>query len=243
MTLVQPKQNAIEVKEGVDFIIRHFVGQGQAIWSPSRGILAGSSPTYYKAHSIRETLEIFQQAENKNCSINGYPRESRFRTRYPSLLFFDVDNAIYLDFLLKRIKNEIGGHPTVIETSPGHYHVLQPVNAEPLAYLFMAHLADFPGFAERYLGDYVLTCPGHNPTINSCMIRVPGSINTKHGEYQVKVIQEWDGILCSVMSLELPFAEFLARKTTLMVGIGGRVSGNNKKMIDNPLQHRMSPDF
>lgn len=35
---------------------------------------------------------------------------------------------------------------TVLETSPGRNHILQPVDAKPLADLFMTELAQFPGF-------------------------------------------------------------------------------------------------
>jgi hypothetical protein len=34
--------------------------------------------------------------------------------------------------------------------------------------------------------------PQHNPTVNSCLIRIPGTINSKCKE-QVKIIQKWDG--------------------------------------------------
>jgi len=34
--------------------------------------------------------------------------------------------------------------------------------------------------------------PQHNPTVNSCLVRIPGTINSKCKE-EVKVIQKWDG--------------------------------------------------
>ena len=46
-------------------------------------------------------------------------------------------------------------------------------------------------FAEDFLtnkkGD-----PQHNPTVNSCLVRIPGTINSKCGQI-VKVVQRWDG--------------------------------------------------
>ena len=46
-------------------------------------------------------------------------------------------------------------------------------------------------FAEEFLtnkkGD-----SQHNPTINSCLVRVPGTINSKCRQ-EVKIIQRWDG--------------------------------------------------
>ncbi|MGA9841714.1 MAG: hypothetical protein WBQ25_05315 [Nitrososphaeraceae archaeon] len=32
----------------------------------------------------------------------------------------------------------------------------------------------------------------HNPTINSCLVRVPDTINSKRGQ-EVKIIQRWNG--------------------------------------------------
>jgi hypothetical protein len=46
-------------------------------------------------------------------------------------------------------------------------------------------------FAEDYLtnkkGD-----PQHNPTVNSCLVRIPGTINSKCDQI-VKVVQRWNG--------------------------------------------------
>jgi hypothetical protein len=48
----------------------------------------------------------------------------------------------------------------------------------------------FMQFAEDYLtnkkGD-----PQHNPTVNSCLVRIPGSINSKCGQI-VEIVQRWD---------------------------------------------------
>jgi hypothetical protein len=49
----------------------------------------------------------------------------------------------------------------------------------------------FMQFAEEFLankkGD-----PQHNPSVNSCLVRVPGTMNSKCAQ-EVKVIQRWDG--------------------------------------------------
>ena len=34
--------------------------------------------------------------------------------------------------------------------------------------------------------------PQHHPTINSCFVRIPGTVNSKCGQV-VKIIQMWDG--------------------------------------------------
>jgi hypothetical protein len=49
----------------------------------------------------------------------------------------------------------------------------------------------FMQFAEDFLtnkkGD-----PQHRPSINSCLVRIPGTINSKCGQ-TIKVVQRWDG--------------------------------------------------
>ena len=50
---------------------------------------------------------------------------------------------------------------------------------------------EFLKFSENYLS-YGNSDPGHNPSFRSCMVRIPGSINSKNGE-TVKIIQKWDG--------------------------------------------------
>lgn len=34
--------------------------------------------------------------------------------------------------------------------------------------------------------------PNHLPSIKSCLVRVPGTINSKNGE-AVRIVQKWDG--------------------------------------------------
>ncbi|TVP41025.1 hypothetical protein [Candidatus Nitrosocosmicus arcticus] len=62
-------------------------------------------------------------------------------------------------------------------------------------------------FAEKYLtegkGD-----PKHNPSPNSCLIRIPESINSKYNE-KVKIIQKWDVIESIANPLVLPFLDHL----------------------------------
>ena len=49
----------------------------------------------------------------------------------------------------------------------------------------------FMKFAEDYLTNNKADRQ-HNPTISSCLVRVPGTINSKCGQI-VKVVQRWDG--------------------------------------------------
>ena len=48
----------------------------------------------------------------------------------------------------------------------------------------------------------------HNPTINSCLVRIPGSINSKCGQV-VKVVQRWDGQRPAIQYLLRQFRRWL----------------------------------
>ena len=34
----------------------------------------------------------------------------------------------------------------------------------------------------------------NNPSFKSCLLRIPGSINSKYEYYKVKIIQKWNGV-------------------------------------------------
>jgi hypothetical protein len=62
-------------------------------------------------------------------------------------------------------------------------------------------------FAEDFLtnkrGD-----PQHNPTVNSCLVRIPGTINSKCGQ-EVKIVQQWDGQRPAIQYLLREFRRWL----------------------------------
>ena len=50
--------------------------------------------------------------------------------------------------------------------------------------------------------------PQHRPSINSCLVRIPGTINSKCGQI-VKVVQRWDGQRPAIQYLLRPFRRWL----------------------------------
>ena len=104
-----------------------------------------------------------------------------------------------LNRVLKRIESKMPGHPSVLWTG-NHYHIYQPVagfilEEEEVFAKFVDPTgkdltAKFMQFAEEFLtnkkGDRQ-----HRPSINSCLVRIPGTINSKCGQV-VKVVQKWD---------------------------------------------------
>jgi hypothetical protein len=119
----------------------------------------------------------------------------------------------------------IGGNPTVLWTGNG-YHIYQPVRGLILEeyetfYEFTKYLdkdltSMFIQFAEEYLTDYTADRL-HNPTVKSCLLRIPGSLNSKCIPYkdqdaEVKIVQRWDGKRPSIQPLLPDFRRWLIHK-------------------------------
>jgi hypothetical protein len=129
-----------------------------------------------------------------------------------------------LDKTLQKITESIGGNPTVLRTGNG-YHIYQPVSGLILEeyetfYEFTKYFdkdltSMFIQFAEEYFTDYAADRL-HNPTVKSCLVRIPGSLNSKclaKGEdAEVKIIKKWDNTRASIQPLLIPFKTWLIQK-------------------------------
>jgi hypothetical protein len=118
-----------------------------------------------------------------------------------------------LNKTLQNIKESIGGNPTVLWTGKG-YHVYQPVSGFILEeyqtfYEFTKYLdkdltSIFIQFAEEYFTDYTADRL-HNPTVKSCLVRIPASLNSKcvmkGQDAEINIIQKWDGVRPSIQPL------------------------------------------
>ena len=130
---------------------------------------------------------------------------------------------------IKKEKDEgggsIGGNPTVLWTGNG-YHIYQPVSGLILEeyetfYEFTKYVdkdltSMFIQFAEEYLTDYTADRL-HNPTVKSCLLRIPGSLNSKcfpnkDQDAEVKIVQRWDGKRPSIQPLLQDFRRWLIHK-------------------------------
>ena len=125
-----------------------------------------------------------------------------------------LDNALHK--ILLSLTKKFCYQPTVIWSGNG-YHV--PIVIEPLPHI-LEDMQEFAKFTEpskkilRFLekklsngkSDHV-----HNSTVSfgNCMLRVPGSVNSKHNiiNNKVKVIREWDN---QKLFIELLLGDFLA---------------------------------
>jgi hypothetical protein len=118
--------------------------------------------------------------------------------------------------ILKKIETIMHGHPTVLMTGNG-YHIYQPMegfileeeeifakfidpNGKDLTTKFMQFTEDFLTNKKRD--------PQHRPSTNSCLVRIPGTINSKCVQ-EVKIIQRWDGQKPAIQYLLRDFRRWL----------------------------------
>jgi len=158
-----------------------------------------------------EALARFKQANYLDCRINAFT-DLDDSTNF---VFIDIDNQNFpvTENCVKNLQ-KIGWFPTVLFTGSG-YHIYQPVES--------IHLEDIPDFsnyrdpsrqflkfAAEYLSDDK-SDPNHNPSFKSCMVRVPGSTNSKNNN-TVEIIQQWNGHRPSIVSLLGMFYSWVATK-------------------------------
>src|SRR5919198_874085 len=124
----------------------------------------------------------------------------------------------------KEKEESIGGNPTVLWTGNG-YHIYQPVSGFLLEeyetfYEFTKYFDKdltslFIQFAEEYFTNYTADRL-HNPTVKSCLLRIPGSLNSKcivKGQgAEVKIIQKWDNKRPSIQPLLRDYRRWLIQK-------------------------------
>jgi hypothetical protein len=190
--------NAIDhskVQDGLDFMLKHF----QEPLFP-RKIMTKRLGYQVEVFNKEEALENFKDSNYEDCRINAYPSFTEYHgiNRTPiSFLMVDLDLKDFADEkkvldrvlnkTLQKITESVGGNPTILWTGNG-YHLYQPVSGFILEeyetfYEFTTYFdkdltSMFIQFAEEYFTNYTADRL-HNPTVKSCLVRIPGSLNSK----------------------------------------------------------------
>lgn len=192
------------VERGLEFILSHF---SEPLF-PRTVSTAVTEKKQRKVESKERAMSYFQEAVWEDSRISGFGLDQKTN---PDLIFIELDASAFANMrsfklaliaTLKNIEKKIGGHPTVLWSGRG-YHIIQPIHSpEPLENI--KELADlepttsnrFMQFAERYLS-MGKSDQSHHPSIRSCMLRVPGSYNSKcktaGKDPEVRIIQTWNG--------------------------------------------------
>jgi hypothetical protein len=196
-----------KVIAGICFILKHFSPQ-EALFP--RTIMAASTPGQITVNSKDEIFARFRAANYKDCRINAFPKYVSYGNinRQPANFIFidlDLNNFDYdmvrlekaLNKTRKKIAEVFGDQvvPTVLWTGGG-YHIYLPLSGNIVLeqYDVFTEFADwwrvheckdltsvFMGFAERFLTDNN-SDKSHTPTIKSCLLRVPYTINVKYND-------------------------------------------------------------
>jgi hypothetical protein len=204
------------IEEGLDFILSHFP---EPAWTRTISTKSTEGRQLF-VYSKEEALSYFKAANYLDCKISAYhycwsPNvvSSFLKTKNaitPSLIMIDLDRCNFFESnkplesalrkILKRIKELLLGlKPTVIWSGNG-YHIYIPIDAVVLEDVkefsnIECVSTKFLRFAEWCLsGGLSDSAHNHTVSINNCMLRVPGSYNSK--EYaidpQVRIIKEWN---------------------------------------------------
>jgi hypothetical protein len=232
-----PSNVRCKVEDGLDFILNHL----QDPRFP-RKIMTKDIGYQVEVFNKEEALGYFKSSDYKDCRINAYPTYTEYHgiNRTPvSFLMVDLDlkdfgreNVSKPELFLERAARQaiekiklFGGNPTVLWTGNG-YHIYQPVAGFILEeyetfYEFTKHLdKDLTSlciqFAEEFFTDYTADRL-HNPTVKSCLLRIPGSLNSKcipnkEQDAEVRITQKWDGKRPHIRPLLRDFRRWLIQK-------------------------------
>lgn len=202
------------LSNGLDFILSHF----QEPLFPRTISTFKTCNKQLEVFSKENALNLYQYSQGVDCKINAYPSYTEWNglnRQAPSFVFIDLDRGTFdnekshlraLKGTLRKFKEKLGtAEPTVLWSGNG-YHVYQPIDAVILEEYEIFSKFDHPSrtflkYAEQYFS-YGKSDPAHTPTYKSCMIRVPGSHNSKcisknddiaGSSSEIKIIQKWNG--------------------------------------------------
>jgi hypothetical protein len=178
-----------------------------------------------------------------DCRISAYPpnvidnpsateRFLGFQTRTPNhiIIMVDLDICrfktetgfrIAFTRTLTNIKDKLDVAPTVLWSGRG-YHMILPMNSNGIILENVKEFEDtsnvslrFIRFAEQYLS-LKKSDPQHNSTVsfNNCMLRIPGSVNSKNGE-MVSIFQKWDNKRPEINYLLAAFTRYIINEKYL----------------------------
>jgi hypothetical protein len=199
----------ISIKENLDFILIHL---NNPLFP--RTIMTRALGHQKEVLNADEALIHFKASNYQDCRINAYPAYTSYggiNLTAPSFIMIDLDLKDFeseenLDKILHRTLNKInkvfhGARPTVLWTGGG-YHIYQPIRGFILEEIDrFACFVDpnkknltsrFMQFAEEYFTNKK-SDPHHRPSIKSCLIRIPSTINSKYNQ-EVRVVHKWNGI-------------------------------------------------
>jgi hypothetical protein len=218
MLVLSNNNHESTIEKGLDFILSHF-----NVFDFPRTI--STFKTHNKQIMVRdkeETLRRYKESNYIDCRINAFPSLKEGVSWAPDFIFIDLDLADFksrrsldlaLNKTLRNIKERLEGHPSVLWTGGG-YHVYQPIEG-----IIFEGYRDFNEFSNLNLFNEFLRFTKkflsfdkadkqNNPSLKSCLLRIPGSINSKY-DSEVKILKKWNGYRPSITLLIGDFLAYL----------------------------------
>ena len=203
--------------------------------------------------SKEKIFEYFKKSDFIDCKINAFPFNTEhtivdFQVKNRTAASFimidldlkDIENKNkekldkHLDETLKNlfIKFNEESYPTVLWTGNG-YHIYQPIKGivfekYKIFYDFLPYVdnknltTEFLRFSKKVFTNGK-DDPKHLPSIKSCLVRVPGTLNSKNNQ-KVRIIQKWDGKSPGIQWITSDFNDYLIKK---------KIDKVSKKEINN----------
>jgi len=203
--------------------------------------------------SKEKIFEYFKKSDFIDCKINAFPFNTEhtivdFQVKNrtaASFIMIDLDlkdienkNKGKLDKILDEtlknlfIKFNEESYPTVLWTGNG-YHIYQPIKGivfekYKIFYDFLPYVdnknltTEFLRFSKKVFTNGK-DDPKHLPSIKSCLVRVPGTLNSKNNQ-KVRIIQKWDGKSPGIQWITSDFNDYLIKK---------KIDKVSKKEINN----------
>jgi hypothetical protein len=221
-----PIYRPTSIEEGLDFIITHF----EVPRWPRRISSTLTEGRQILAHNKEEALTRFRQANYLDCRINAYPAIYSERIgqnrQAPNFIFVDIDRSnfkkkiaydVAVSKTIMNVKDKLpNAQSTVLDTGNG-CHFYQPIfspfvleSIPELTKLNSEPSKAFLKFTEQFLSNGKAD-HSHTPTFKSCMLRIPGSINSKCGK-QVNIVQKWNGNAPAINYLLREFRRYLIQQ-------------------------------
>ncbi len=187
-----------------------------------------------------KVFNFFKKANFMDCRINAFPHNTEYtivdfevkNKTAATFIMIDLDLKDFtnsrekLDLQLKKTINKLStqfegkAKPTILWTGNG-YHIYQPLDGIvfeqfDVFYNFLHYLdgrdltTEFMRFAEKYFTNNRADWQ-HWPSIKSCLIRIPGTINSKNSE-EVRIVQIWNGVRPPIQLITTEFMRYLIQK-------------------------------
>jgi hypothetical protein len=212
----------LSIESGLDFILLHIE---EPIF-PRRIATYATEGKQILVNTRGEALARFKQSNLLDCRMSAYPypvpEYKGVNRQTPDFFLSDLDRKNFktkksfeesMQNILQNFKDKLHGANPSILWSGGGYHFLQPMCADVLLEMesvfmeFVEPSRKLMKYAEKIMTDNKGD-PSHCNTVsfNNCMIRVPGSYNSKYVQFndmrkvvnispesEVKIVQSWNG--------------------------------------------------